>query len=296
MSYKKNGYIVYHSEVIPNYSFLPIVIQTFDGNLYEKKIVCKAKIEVYYDNQKYILCEGTHYFPKFSEKSFITRSKEIDVFEIYKPPELVVSKIYKEKQLLIDRYFADIQHSQKIGSLFSYYQVFIPNIKHTYQYLFSIYQDQITFTKYLSLTNDIKDSIQHQVYTSDYVEKRVNEIEYKGKHKVILEDDTIVENILTSSNNQSILQDQTIQDHILEYNITDESSNFAKIKYSYKYHLLLRKYLKEKYMVILRPPKYEEYIDLYAPYEDHILESMWKSHFTVIELLENEKHISFYMI
>jgi hypothetical protein len=124
----------------------------------------------------------------------------------------------------------------------------------------------------------------------------VYEIEYKGKREVILEDNTIVENILTSANNQYILEDESIQSYILEYNITDESSNFAKIKYYYKNHLILRKYLKENYMIILRPPKYEQFIDEYAPYEEHVLESMWRSHFANIEMLEREKHISFYTI
>jgi hypothetical protein len=301
MSYKKSGYIVYHSNVIPNYSFIPVILNTFDGNLYEKKIVCNKKIEVYFDDQKYILEEGTHYFPTFSTKTFITKhrvNEDIEVYQIYKPNELAVSKIYKEKQLLIDTYFANINHSKKIASLFTYYQIFIPTIKHTYRYLFSIYNDTITFTKYMTLSDDIKDSIQNQIYIKDYIEKRVNEIEYKGKREVILQDETIVENILTSVNNISILQDENIKDLILENSINtyDETSNFTKIKYYYKNHLFLRKYLKENYMVILRPPKYEQYVDVYEPYEPHILENMWKSHFDIIDSLEKEKHITFYVI
>ncbi len=293
---EKYGYIVYHSNIIKDYSFIPVNIDTFDGNLYEKKIICTSNIEIFFDNEKYILEKGTHYFPKFSSKSFIVKDMNIEIYQIYKPNELVVSRIFKEKQKLIDKYFQDINHSKKIGDLFQYYQVFIPNLKHTYKYLFSFYQDQITYTKYMTLTDDIKDSIYHQNYKNNYIEKRVKKSEYKGKREVLLEDHTIVENIIKISEKYNFSQDEDIKKYIVESSILDEKNNSILIKYYYKDHSMLRKYLRGKCMIILCPPKYEQFVDVYEPYSEEVIEEMWKIHFDNIDQLEKEKHISFYSL
>lgn len=298
MKNKKNGYIQYHSENIPDYTFIQSNIDEFDGNLYEKKIIIKNPIEVFYNKEKFILITGTHYFPILSEKyEFITYEREeIEVYKIYKPKELIVSKIYRDKQVIIDKFLKDDKHTKLISYIISFYTLFIKNMYHyKYNYIFSIYNDELTFSKYLQLNSSIKDSINLQVFNSlNYIEKRVNTIEYKGKIKNILNDETIVENILTSLNNKKIINDPYVNIHLLSYQY--KNSNFLKIKYLYKDHIIIRKKLKDEYMLILRPPKYDEYIDLYEPYSNEVIENMWKSHFDIVNILQDDKSITFYEI
>jgi hypothetical protein len=297
---KKNGYIQYHSENIPDYSFEEINIEEFDGNLYEKKIIITKPIEVFYNKEKFILISGTHYFPILSEKYvFITYEREkIQIFKIHKPKELIVSKIYKDKQVIIDKFLKDDKHTKSISHIISFYTLFITNIHHyKYNYIFSVYNDELTFSKYLQLNPSIKDSINYQVYNSlNYIEKRVNTIEYKGKITNILNDETVVENVLTSLNNQKIIDDPYVNIHLLSFHFENETSNFLKIKYLYKDHIIIRKKLKDEYMLILRPPKYDEYTDLYEPYPHEVIENMWKKHFDIVNILQDDKSITFYEI
>ncbi len=313
MNYKKNGYIIYHSHIIQDYTFVPININDFDGNLYEKKIVTKNNLEIYFQNEKFILKNGTHYFPTLSslhtllihnnysllndqEKNDLL--KNVEIYKIYKPSELIVSKIYKDKQIIIDKFFKDDNHTKSISHISSFYTLFITNITHhKYNYIFSIYDNILTFSKYLQINHTVKDSINYQVYnSSNYIEKRINHIEYKGKIKNVINDESIVENILTSLNNQKIIEDNYINTHLLEYKYENDNSNFLKIKYYNKDHNILRKKLKDEYMIILRPPKFDEYIDLYEPYSDDKIQEMWKSHFDIIESLENDKVITFCIV
>ena len=299
MNNKKNGYIQYHSEKIPDYTFESINIDDFDGNLYEKKIMIKKPIEIFYNQEKFILIRGTHYFPILSSKyQLLTYDKEIEVFKIHKPKDLIVSKIYKDKQIIIDKFLKDDKHTKSLTHILSFYTLFITNIHHyKYNYIFSMYNDELTFSKYLQLNLSVKDSINYQVYNSaNYIEKRINQIEYKGKTKNIIHDDSIVENILTSLNNHKIIHDPYVNVHFLSYQFENENSNFLKIKYLHKDHSIIRKKLKDEYMIILRPPKFEEYVDLYEPYSEEAIQNMWKSHFEIITSLENDKNITFYEV
>jgi hypothetical protein len=299
MNYKKNGYIQYHSEIIPDYTFEQINIYEFDGNLYEKKVIITKPIEVFYNNEKFILISGTHYFPILSSKyNLITHNKDIEVFKIHKPTELIVSKIYKDKQVIIDKFLKDDKHTKSLSNIIPFYTLFITNIHHfKYNYIFSMYSDELTFSKYLQLNPSIKDSILHQIYNSpNYIEKRINTIEYKGKIKNIIHDESVVENVLTSLNNQKIIEDPYVNIHLLSNIFENNNFNFLKIKYLHKDHSIIRKKLKDEYMIILRPPKYDEYIDLYEPYSNEIIENMWKDHFEIVYTLESDKSITFYEI
>ncbi len=313
MDSKKNGYILYHSEIIPDYTFNKINIEDFDGNLYETKIITQNNIEIYFNNEKFILKSGTHYFPTLSSlyplcihthfsslnnKDKNDLFKNIEIYKIYKPPELIVSKIYKDKQIIINKFLKDDNHTKSISNICSFYTLFITNIAHyKYNYIFSLYDNHLTFSKYLQINHSIKDSIDYQLYnSSNYIEKRINTIEYKGKIKNIIHDESIVENVLTSLNNQKIIEDPYINVHLLDYKYENDNSNFLKIKYYHKDHIILRKKLKDEYMLILRPPKFDEFIDLYEPYSDDKIQEMWKSHFDIIQQFENEKIITFYQI
>ncbi len=295
-TFKKNGYLIYNSMIIPNYTFVKIDINDFDNNLYEKKIITQNDIEITFNNEKFILKSGTHYFPILCNKHMLlTNDKNIEVFKINKPNELVVSKIYKEKQIIIDKFLNDDNDTKSLSSLFNFYHLFIPNITHfKYNYLFSMYNEELTFSKYLQLNNSIKDSILYQIYNQpNYKENRINTIEYKGKIKNIINDESIVENILTSLNNNKIIEDPYINIHLIYHKFENDNCNFLKIKYLNKDHIILRKKLKDEYMIILRPPKYDEYIDLYEPYSEDIIQEMWKSHFDIINNFEKKGLITF---
>ncbi len=294
------GYIIYNTSVIPDYTFVKIKTSQFDGNLYEKKLICSKDIVVKYNETEYILKAGTHYFPTLSSKYILSTNMKdenvLQIFCIHKPPELVVSKIFRDKQVIIDKYMKDYQHTSSLTSLFSFYPLFIPNLKHIRNYLFSIYQDNLMYTKYLHLENDIGASLYHQYFQNDYVEKRIPLLEYKGKIKNELCDETVVENILTSLNNQKIINDPYISCLLHSHAFEGENSNFLKIKYLYKDQATLKRRLRDEYTVILRPPKFDEFIDLYEPYPEEVVQKMWDEHFVSIHALQEEGHISFVKI
>lgn len=297
------GYIVYDSTVIPDYTFVEIpASDDIEISLYEKKIIADCDIEVKYQNTIYTLKAGIHYFPRIIGENDlllipnVVRNRFIRLFQISKPAELVVSKIFKEKQILIDKYMKDIEHSRSISKLFTFYPLFIPTITHKkYKYIFSLYKGEIMYTKYMDLQNDVGASLYHQYFKegTGYKEERISIMEYKGKIKNEIHDDLEVENILTSLNNTTLVNDPYISQLITSHSF---DQNFLKIKYLYKDHGTLRKRLKDEYMLILRPPKFDEFIDLYEPYSDDVIASLWAEHFAKIEKLVDEKHISFVKI
>jgi hypothetical protein len=298
------GYIIYNTSVIPDYTFVKVDFTSFDGNVYEKKLICSKDIILKYNEIEYILKAGTHYFPTLSSKYILSFDpKEYDevqvhvqIFRIHKPPELVVSKIFRDKQVIIDKYMKDYQHTSSISSLFTFYPLFIPTLKHIRGYIYSIYQDEIMYSKYMNVNNDIGTSLYHQYFQNHYVEKRIPLIEYKGKIKNELCDETVVENILTSLNNQKIVNDPYITCLFHSFMFEGEGSNFLKIKYLHKDHLTLKRRLRDEYTVILRPPRFDEFIDLYEPYSEEVIEKMWGEHFATIHTLQEEGHISFVKI